>query len=184
MQPLVMNERPPVLWLTGLSGAGKSTLANQLKARFNAFGQMAVVLDGDELRHGVCRDLGFSALDRAENIRRAGEVARLFRDTGVWVVVALISPFAQNRAAVREMIGEGFVEVFVDTPLAVCERRDPKGLYARCRQGDLALLTGISSPYESPRTPDVHLDGAVGQGVDQHVDQVLDFLRARGDWRH
>lgn len=180
MRSLQLIERPPVIWLTGLSGAGKSTIARHLKAKLGELGQAVVVLDGDELRHGLCKDLGFSAEDRTENIRRVGEVARLFRDTGICVVAALISPFAKDRAAVREIIGEGFFEVFVNTPLAICEERDPKGLYAKVRKGDIKHFTGLSSPYEPPLAPDIHLDGAMGETVDEHVRIILDALQRQG----
>ncbi|MBC3953676.1 adenylyl-sulfate kinase [Pseudomonas triticifolii] len=173
-------EAAPVIWLTGLSGAGKSTIAMQLKSKLDEQGIAVVILDGDELRAGLCSDLGFSDEDRTENIRRVIEVARLFRDTGVCVVVALISPFARDRAAAREALNEGFFEVFVDTPLAICEARDPKGLYAKVRRGDIKQFTGLSSPYEVPLAPDVHLDGAMGCKVDEHVDVILKVLKGRG----
>ena len=174
-------EAAPVIWLTGLSGAGKSTIAIQLKSKLDEQGVAVVILDGDELRAGLCSDLGFSDEDRSENIRRVSEVAKLFRDTGVCVVVALISPFARNRAAARETISEGFFEVFVDTPLAICEGRDPKGLYAKVRRGDIKQFTGLSSPYEVPLAPDIHLDGAMGYKVDEHVDVILKVLKERGE---
>lgn len=180
MTSLRLIERPPVIWLTGLSGAGKSTIALHLKSRLAEQGLGVVVLDGDELRHGLCRDLGFSSEDRSENIRRVGEVARLFRDSGVCVIAALISPFAKDRCAVREVIGDGFFEVFVNTPLAICEERDVKGLYAKVRRGELKHFTGLSSPYESPLAPDIHLDGAVGETVDEQVTSILMVLMRRG----
>lgn len=176
MTSLRLIERPPVIWLTGLSGAGKSTIALHLKSRLAEQGLGVVVLDGDELRHGLCRDLGFSPEERSENIRRVGEVARLFRDSGVCVIAALISPFAKDRWAVREVIGDGFFEVFVNTPLAICEERDVKGLYAKVRRGELKHFTGLSSPYESPLAPDIHLDGAVGETVDEQVTSILMVL--------
>lgn len=180
MRCMQLIERPPVIWLTGLSGAGKSTIARQLKAKLSELGHGVVILDGDELRHGLCKDLGFSSEDRSENIRRVGEVAKLFRDTGVCVVAALISPFAKDRAAVRQIIGEGFFEVFVNTPLAICEDRDSKGLYAKVRKGDIKQFTGLSSPYEPPLAPDIHLDGAKGETVDEHVQVILDTLQKLG----
>lgn len=180
MGSLQLIERPPVIWLTGLSGAGKSTVSVHLKAKLTQMGFATVVLDGDELRHGLCQNLGFSSEDRSENIRRTGEVAKLFRDTGVCVIAALISPFAKDRAVVREIIGEGFFEVFVNTPLDVCESRDPKGLYAKVRKGDIKQFTGLSSPYEAPQTPDIHLNGAVGESVDVHVDKIFDVLKRQG----
>ncbi|HEY0288213.1 MAG TPA: adenylyl-sulfate kinase [Pseudomonas sp.] len=176
-------EQPPVIWLTGLSGAGKSTIARHLKSKLADQGLGVVILDGDELRHGLCRDLGFSHEDRSENTRRVGEVARLFRDTGVCVIAALISPFAKDRTAVRELIGDGFYEVFVNTPLAICEDRDSKGLYAKVRKGDIKQFTGLSSPYESPLAPDIHLDGARGDTVYEHVNTVLEVLKRQGHLR-
>ncbi len=146
------------IWLTGLSGAGKSTLADLLEQRLYAAGRHTYVLDGDNVRHGLSRGLGFDAADRAENIRRVAEVARLMVDAGLIVVVSLISPFRQDRAAARDLFRPGdFIEVFVDTPLAVCEQRDTKGLYAKARRGELPQFTGIDSPYEPPLTPEVHL---------------------------
>jgi len=180
VRSLQLAERPPVIWLTGLSGSGKSTLARHLQSELAGQGLAAVILDGDELRHGLCRDLSFSSADRSENIRRTGEVARLFRDAGVYVIAALISPFSKDRAAVREMIGDGFLEVFVNTPLAVCEYRDPKGLYARVRHGEIKQFTGLSSPYESPAAPDIHLDGATGETVEEHVAAILAVLQRQG----
>ena len=148
--------RAKVLWLTGLSGAGKSTIAQAVCQRLKAQGQRAVVLDGDELRRGLTRDLGFSDADRAESVRRAAEVARLMVDAEMQVIVALISPFRADRAKARDLFEAGrFIEVFVDTPLHVAEARDPKGLYKRARQGLLPGFTGISSPYEPPLAPEV-----------------------------
>lgn len=180
MHTLQFSERPPVIWLTGLSGSGKSTIARHLQAELALHGLAAVILDGDELRHGLCRDLSFSAADRSENIRRVGEVARLFRDTGIYVIAALISPFAKDRVAVREMIGEGFFEVYVDTPLAVCECRDPKGLYGRARKGKIEHFTGLSSPYEYPTAPEIRIDGSTGKTVKEQVAALLTVLKRQG----
>lgn len=152
------DDQPPglVFWLTGLSGAGKSTIAQATHRRLNAMGRISTVLDGDELRRGLTRDLGFSAADRAESVRRAAEVARLMSDAGLVVIVALISPFRTDRDQARALFVPGrFVEVHVDTPLAVAEARDPKGLYRRARQGQLRDFTGIDSPYETPLVPEV-----------------------------
>jgi len=151
---------PPgcVIWLTGLSGAGKSTVARGLRDALAGQRRQAYLLDGDEVRRGLCSDLGFSAADRRENIRRVGEVARLIADAGVICVVAFISPYRADRDRVRSILPPGrFIEVFVDTPLAVCEARDPKGLYAKARAGLLADFTGISAPYEPPLQPEVAL---------------------------
>ena len=143
-----------VVWLTGLSGSGKSTIARALEARLRAEQKLVYVLDGDVIRRGLNSDLGFSDADRAENIRRAGHVAAMLADAGLIVITAFISPFERDRERVREVVGEDrFVEVFLDAPIEVCERRDPKGLYAKARAGEIADFTGISSPYEIPAAP-------------------------------
>lgn len=158
MNPLAPKPVALAVWLTGMSGVGKSTLARALLERLHAAGLAAVLLDGDEARRGLCSDLGFSAADRGENVRRLAEVARLLVDQGVICVVAAISPFQQDRDNARERVGPGrFKEVFVDAPLEVLEARDTKGLYAAARRGDIAEFTGISSPYERPLHPDLHL---------------------------
>ena len=145
-----------VIWLTGLSGAGKSTLANELDKKLYEQGVRSYVLDGDNLRNGLTADLGFSDEDRKENIRRVGEVAKLFVDAGVVVIAAFVSPFRADRELVRKLISpDQFIEVFVDTPLETCERRDTKGLYAKARAGEIKDLTGVSSPYERPLSADV-----------------------------
>jgi bifunctional enzyme CysN/CysC len=150
---------PMVVWLTGLSGAGKTTIATRLEALLADRGRHTFLLDGDQLRQGLCKDLGFTAADRVENIRRAGEVARLLTDAGLVVVAAFISPFAAEREMVRRLMRPGqFIEVFVDTPLDVAEARDPKGLYRRARAGELKDFTGIDSPYEAPTAPDLRID--------------------------
>lgn len=150
--------QPRCIWFTGLPGAGKSTLACLLQKRLHDEGRNTCVLDGDVVRQGLSRDLGFSAADRAENNRRVAEVARLMVDAGLTALVALISPYRAERRMARELFAPGtFVEVFVDTPLAECERRDPKGLYAKARRGELRHFTGIDSAYETPEQPDVHL---------------------------
>lgn len=151
------------VWFTGLSGSGKSTVANAVGEALLAAGRAAYVLDGDNLRFGLNADLGFSAADRAENVRRVGHVARLMADAGVVALVPVISPYRADRELVRElhaMAGLPFVEVFVDTPLDVCEQRDPKGLYAKARAGELTGMTGIDAPYEAPATPDLRLTPA------------------------
>ncbi len=154
--PLAPEASGRVFWLTGLSGAGKSTIAQATRQRLKALGHASTVLDGDELRRGLTRDLGFSAADRAESVRRAAEVARLMSDAGLVVIVALISPFRADRDQARALFAPGhFVEVHVDTPLAVAEARDPKGLYRRARQGELRDFTGIDSPYEAPLAAEI-----------------------------
>lgn len=147
-----------VVWLTGLSGAGKSTVAEELQRQLLAKGQPTYVLDGDVIRRGLCSDLKFSPTDRKENIRRVGEVARLFADAGVICIVALISPYVEDRAMARKAAQPAkFVEVFINAPLEVCEKRDVKGLYARARKGELKEFTGISAPYEPPTNPELEL---------------------------
>ncbi len=158
------GQRPAVIWLTGLSGAGKSTIANLLERALHAQGRHTYVLDGDNVRHGLNRDLGFTPADRVENVRRVAEVARLMADAGLIVVVSLISPYRQERRMARELVAAGkidFIEVFVDAPLAVAEQRDPKGLYRKARRGELVNFTGIDAPYEVPEAPEVRIDTSV-----------------------
>jgi bifunctional enzyme CysN/CysC len=172
--------RGATVWFTGLSGSGKSTVAGAVAALLVGRGVLSYVLDGDNLRHGLNGDLGFGADDRAENVRRVGEVARLFADAGVVALVPLISPYRAGRDHARELhaaAGLPFVEVFVDTPLEVCERRDPKGLYAKARAGEIENLTGVNAPYEAPESPDLVLrpgDAPVA------VDRLLALLHERG----
>ncbi|HFR4112672.1 TPA: adenylyl-sulfate kinase [Yersinia enterocolitica] len=167
-----------VLWFTGLSGSGKSTVAGALEQALFARGVSTYLLDGDNVRHGLCRDLGFSDADRRENIRRVGEVAKLMVDAGLVVLTAFISPHRAERKMVRDMLASGqFIEVFVDTPLAICEARDPKGLYKKARAGELKNFTGIDSIYEFPEHPDIHLRGE--QLVTNLIEQLLDVLRGR-----
>lgn len=164
-----------VLWFTGLSGSGKSTVAGALEQALHQLGISTYLLDGDNVRHGLCRDLGFSDDDRKENIRRVGEVAKLMVDAGLVVLTAFISPHRAERQMVRNLLGQGqFIEVFVDTPLAVCEARDPKGLYKKARAGELGNFTGIDSVYQVPEAPEIQLDGA--QLVTKLTDQLLDLL--------
>jgi bifunctional enzyme CysN/CysC len=172
----VKHQTPRCVWFTGLSGSGKSTIANQLEQRLYAYGRHTYVLDGDNVRHGLNRDLGFSEADRAENIRRVAEVAKLMVDAGLIVIVAFISPFRAERQLARTLFEEGeFLEVFVDAPLDECERRDPKGLYAKARRGDLVHFTGVDSDYEPPEAPDLHLMTATSS-VDDCVAHVISRL--------
>ncbi|MBV7298883.1 adenylyl-sulfate kinase [Enterovibrio paralichthyis] len=174
------KQRPALLWFTGLSGSGKSTVAGALESALSGLGYHTYLLDGDNVRHGLCRDLGFSDQDRRENIRRVGEVAKLMNDAGLIVLSAFISPFREERQLVRDLLPEGeFFEVFVDTPLDVCESRDPKGLYKKARAGEIKAFTGISSAYEAPEAPEVHLHTAEGS-VDAMVGQCLDALKKAG----
>ena len=175
------NQQACVLWLTGLSGAGKSTTANAVEQRLHALGRHSYVLDGDNLRHGLTKDLGFTAADRVENVRRIAEVAKLFVDAGLIVLVSVISPFRDEREMARQLMGEGeFIEVFVDAPLEVCERRDPKGLYRKARAGEIKNFTGIDSPYEPPESPDIVLKTGE-RSADDLADQVIAYLQSRID---
>ena len=174
------RQKPCVLWFTGLSGAGKSTIADLVDKKLHTMGQHCFVLDGDNVRHGLNKDLGFTDADRVENIRRVAEVARLFVDAGLIVLVSFISPFRSERRLAREMMEEGeFVEIFVDTPLDVCEERDPKGLYQKARDGKIANFTGIDSPYEAPEGAEVNLD-TVSLSQEEAAAAVIEFLRDRG----
>lgn len=165
-----------VVWMTGLSGAGKSTLANALKERLEAERSLVTVLDGDVLRTGLNAGLGFSSADRHENIRRAAEVAALFSNAGFVVVCALISPAATHRELARTIIGDRFFEIHINSDLEVCESRDPKGLYAKARKGQLAEFTGISSPYEAPLSPDLMIDTARST-IAESVAKLQAFVR-------
>lgn len=170
------GQKPCVLWFTGLSGAGKSTISDALECRLHEMGFLSYLLDGDNVRHGLNRDLGFSDSDREENVRRIAEVAKLFVDSGVIVLTAFISPFRSDRAAARAIVQPGeFVEIFVDTPLEVCEQRDPKGLYRRARAGEIRQFTGIDSPYQYPENPEIRLDTSE-MTVDACVDAIVSFL--------
>ena len=164
-----------VLWLTGLSGSGKSTLALGVEQALHQLGYQAFVLDGDNVRAGLNKDLGFSPEARSENIRRIAEVAALFAQSGTLALTAFISPYREDRDIAREIIGEGFHEVFVNADLSVCEERDPKGLYKRARAGEITALTGISAPYEAPLTPELVIDTA-GQDIEASVHGVLDHV--------
>ena len=153
-----LQQKPVILWFTGLSGSGKSTLANLLEQKLAAENKHTYLLDGDNVRHGLCGDLGFSAEDRVENIRRISEVSKLFVDAGTIVITAFISPFRADREFCRNLVEpQEFVEVFIDTPIEVCEQRDPKGLYKKARSGDIKDFTGIDSDYEAPNNPEIHL---------------------------
>jgi adenylylsulfate kinase len=171
--------RGAVLWMTGLSGAGKSTLAYALHRRLVATGRVPIVLDGDVLRRGLNADLGFTAEDRTENLRRVAHVAALFMQQGCVAIAAVISPEHQHRRTARQIVGEGFVEVFVNTPLQVCEARDVKGLYARARRGEIPHFTGISGPFETPVEPDVVIE-TDRLSVDQSVEKLLAKLALMG----
>jgi bifunctional enzyme CysN/CysC len=174
------GQRPAVIWLTGLSGSGKSAIANVLEKRLYAMGRHSYLLDGDNVRHGLNRNLGFTAADRVENIRRVAEVAKLMVDAGLIVITALISPFRAEREMARGLLAEGeFVEVHVDTPLEVAESRDVKGLYKKARRGDLRNFTGIDSPYEVPEHPALQVNTA-NCSAEQAAEQIIDKLRELG----
>lgn len=173
-------QKPAVLWFTGLSASGKSTIANRLEQRLHALGKHTYLLDGDNVRHGLNSDLGFSDEDRAENIRRVGEVAGLMADAGLITLVSFISPFRSERDRVRSRLPEGeFIEIFVDTPIEECMARDPKGLYAQALRGEIKAFTGIDSPYEAPLSPELHLNTA-GRDIDELVAEVEKYLAERG----
>ena len=174
------GHRSVILWFTGLSGSGKSTLANAVNAVLFERGMATYVLDGDNIRHGLCKDLGFSDADREENIRRIGEVAKLFVDAGVITLTAFVSPFGADRDKARALVADGdFIEVHCAADLAVCEDRDPKGLYAKARAGVIKEFTGISSPYEAPEAPELRVDTG-SQSLEQSVATVLSLLEERG----
>ena len=176
----LLGQKGCVVWLTGLSGSGKSTIAHEVEARLTAMGRLAYVLDGDNLRHGLNSDLGFSAADRAENVRRLGEVAALFADAGVITITAFISPYRAGRDAARAKAPAGrFIEVYVNVPMDVCEQRDPKGLYQKARAGEITEFTGIDSPYEPPLAPELVLEAGT-LSVEACAARVLDDLKARG----
>jgi adenylylsulfate kinase len=174
---LSTRQKPCVVWFTGLSGAGKSTLAEALERSLQAAGLHTYLLDGDRLRLGLNRDLGFSEQDRQENIRRAGEVAALMAEAGLIVLAAFISPFRSDRDAVRQLLPGRFVEVFIDTPLHVCEVRDPKGLYRRARAGLIQNFTGLDSPFEAPQAAELRFDTS-SCSVEEAVQQIHDYLRS------
>jgi len=176
-----LGQKPCVVWLTGLSAAGKSSIASGLQSRLFERGLHCYLLDGDTVRQGLSRDLGYSDADRQEHMRRVGELARLFVDAGLIVMVALISPFRAERNAVRALFEPGeFIEVFVNAPLSVCEQRDPKGLYQRARAGLVPLFTGIDSAYEAPERPEVMLP-ADETGIDDCVSRLISFLESSGN---
>lgn len=173
------NQHPCLLWFTGLSGSGKSTIANALDVALHERGYHTFLLDGDNVRHGLCNDLGFSDNDRVENIRRVGEVCKLFADAGLIVMSAFISPFTSDRRMVRKLFPAGeFIEVFMDAPLETCESRDPKGLYRKARAGEIRHFTGIDSPYEVPSHPELRLDTSQST-VDECVDSLIAYLQER-----
>jgi adenylylsulfate kinase len=171
---------PCVLWFTGLSGSGKSTIANAVESKLLELKKHTYLLDGDNIRMGLNKDLTFSDMDRVENIRRIGEVSKLFIDSGLIVLTAFVSPFLADRETVRSLLPEfTFIEVFVDTPLDICESRDPKGLYKKARNGEISNFTGISSPYEAPISPEIHIANE-DNSVEEAAQKVLNYLGNKG----
>jgi len=171
------NQKPFVIWITGLSGSGKSTLASELEMFLFNMGHRSYLLDGDNLRHGLNKDLGFDLNDRNENIRRAGELSKILVDAGLIVITAFISPLINERRLVREMFESAeFVEVFLNVPLDICESRDPKGLYKKARSGLIKNFTGIDSPYENPETPEILIEWS-NTSVNQELDQIVSYLK-------
>ena len=176
------GQSPAVLWFTGLSGAGKSTIANLVEKKLQAMGRHTYILDGDNVRHGLNRDLGFTDADRVENIRRVAEVARLMADAGLIVLVSFISPFRSERRLARDMMAPGeFLEVYVDTPLAIAEQRDVKGLYKKARAGELKNFTGIDSPYEPPEAPEIRVDTSSMSAADA-AELIVEQMDGREDY--
>ena len=177
---LLLHQRGAVIWFTGLSGSGKSTIAFALERRLTASRKLTYVLDGDNVRHGLCSDLGFSPSDRMENIRRIGEIAALFADAGLIIMASFISPYSSDRDLARTRVPEGkFIEVFLDVSVEVCERRDPKGLYRRARAGEIQQFTGVSAPYEQPTTTEIRLD-TDQLSVSECVDRIVEYLESAG----
>ena len=176
----LLNQKGCVIWFTGLSGSGKSTLALEVESKLYQRGHLTYVLDGDNVRHGLNKNLGFSPEDREENIRRIGEVAKLFNDAGVIAMTAFISPYRTDRDDARDLLDEGrFVEVFVDCPLEVCEARDTKGLYQKARAGEIKEFTGISAPYEAPAQPELTVNTA-SLTLDECTERVIALLESKG----
>jgi adenylylsulfate kinase len=178
----LLKQKGCTLWFTGLSGSGKSTTAFTLEHALVRMGRLAYVLDGDNIRQGLNRNLGFSAADREENIRRLGEVAKLFADAGLVTMTSFISPYRRDRDLVRELHAKGdlpFIEIYMATPIETCEQRDPKGLYKKARAGEIPGFTGINDPYEAPLNPELTLD-ATGQSPEDQSKRILDYLRERG----
>ena len=174
------QQKPCILWFTGLSGSGKSTIANAIELKLNQLKKHTYLLDGDNIRMGLNKGLGFSDEDRIENIRRIGEVAKLFVDSGTIVLSAFISPFQEDRDSVRKLVDVNeFIEVYIDTPLNICESRDPKGLYKKARTGEIPNFTGISSPYEAPSNTEIHLKTDT-TSVEECVDIVISYLDEKG----
>ena len=168
-----------LIWFTGLSGSGKSTIANALESKLNSLNVSTYTLDGDNIRFGICKDLTFSPEDRTENIRRIAEIANLFVDAGIVTLASFVSPYSKDRESVRNTVGpENYIDVFVNTSIDECERRDVKGLYKKAREGEIKNMTGISAPYETPENPDLEID-TVKESVEESVDKIFNYLKKR-----
>ena len=172
----MLSQKSVVIWMTGLSGSGKTTVAKGLEQRLHENGRLTQILDGDNIRHGINKDLGFSEEDRAENIRRIAEISKLFMDCGVITINCFVSPTNAIRAQAKEIIGNDLLEVFISTPLKECERRDTKGLYERARKGEIKDMTGISSPFEAPEDPAISID-TTNRSVEECVNELHDFIK-------
>jgi len=176
----IKNQKGCVLWFTGLSGSGKSTIANALEEKLNKMGFHTYLLDGDNIRKGLNKELGFSKEDREENIRRIAEVSKLFVDAGIITLTAFISPFIKDREKAKEIIGkDNFIEIFIDTPFDECEKRDPKGLYKKAIKGEIKNFTGFDSPYEEPPLPDIHIK-TIQISIEEAVDRIVNYLKEKG----
>lgn len=174
------KQRGVVLWFTGLSGSGKSTIANEVENQLNRMGYHTYLLDGDNIRYGLNKDLGFSDKDRSENIRRISEVAKLFVDAGIIAITAFISPFMKDRQQAKEIIGnDNFIEVFIDTPFEECAKRDPKGLYEKALNGKIKNFTGLDSPYEKPLNPDIYVN-TLEYNIEESAKKIVEFLKNKG----
>ncbi|MBU0762861.1 MAG: adenylyl-sulfate kinase [Candidatus Altiarchaeota archaeon] len=174
----LLRQKGILIWFTGLSGSGKSTLANNVSKKLHDTGKLTYVLDGDNIRHGLNSDLGFTEKDRRENIRRIGEVAQLFVDTGVITLTCFISPYRKDRDALRKKLGDRFIEVHVDCSLEECARRDPKGLYKKAKKGKIKNLTGVDAPYEKPKNPEITLD-TCNNTSEENTQKILEYLKKK-----
>ncbi len=177
---VLLNQRGLIVWFTGLSGSGKSTVANALQKKLHDNRRLTYLLDGDNIRHGLCSDLGFELKDRVENIRRIGEMSKLFVDSGIITLGTFVSPLRSDRDKVRALLGKDFIEVYVKCSIETCENRDPKDLYKKARNGEIKNFTGIDSPYEEPLDAEIVLD-TDSKSIDQCVNQIVDYLKSKGE---